>query len=962
MRTSGGTGFTDAVFEHTASPTRFYKSTIVWNGNGWNLTLKDGTVYIFGNEAPLQAIRDRYGNEIDITWSSTNIYGSGVGNITRVTSPNGRWIAFAYDSASPVNRVTQATDNSGRAVSYMYDANGNLSTVTDPENNVTTYTWDASHRLVSIKNGRNITWLTNSYDGSDRVTQQTLADPSATYGFAYTTDGSGNITQTDVTDPRGHVDRLAFNSNHYVVSDTEALGTSLERTMAFTRQANGDFVTASVDPLGRETDYAYDSSGHVLSTTQLAGTPDAVTTTYTYEPSFFQLASITDALHHTWSQGYDTNGRLVSITDPLGHQTSISLNSQGLITDIMDPLQHTWHFGYITGDLTSSTDPSGGVWSQFVDAVGRTASLTDPLGRTSRTTYDKLNRVTAVTNPIGGITSFTYDAQNNLLSVSDALTHTTSYTYDDSDRLSTRTDPLSQTTTYNYDPADHLTQTTDRKGQITGRSYDALNRIAQIAFDDSSTITYSYDMGDRVTQIADSANGTITRHFDGLNRLTEETTAQGTVDYVYDADGRRVSMTVEGQPAVSYNYDDAHHMTSITQGTTTALLTYDAASRRTTLTYPNGITASYSYDSANRLAGITYMRGQSTVGDLTYTYDAVGSRIVAAGSWARTGLPAPLVGATYDEANRILTWGGVSFTYDLNGNLTNDGVSSYSWNARDQLVSLSGGTSASFAYDAFARRRQKTIDGTTTDFVYDEFNLVQELSGGTPTANLPASYGIDEIFTRIDETGLTSLLVDGLGSTLAVADAAGTIQTQYTFEPFGATSLSGISSTNSTQFTGRENDMTNLYYYRARYFSPGTGRFVSEDPLYQTVPPPPAESLYTYVRNSPTGYIDPSGEDPSVLTLPWIVLPEITAGAAAAAGAGAVVVGGALCAVSPTCRRWARCFWEYVKDFANCKGRCKDIQEEFDCRDRAAKNYERCVSGWPVRPYPDVTKPYPVPR
>jgi YD repeat-containing protein len=141
------------------------------------------------------------------------------GNITAVTSPNGRSIAFTYDGG---NRVSQATDNIGRIVSYTYDGNGNVSTVTDPDNNVTTYTYDASNRLITICDGRNIVYLTNQYDGSGRVATQTLADPNATYQFSYTVDGSGNETQTDVTDPRGHVERLAFNASHYITSETEA--------------------------------------------------------------------------------------------------------------------------------------------------------------------------------------------------------------------------------------------------------------------------------------------------------------------------------------------------------------------------------------------------------------------------------------------------------------------------------------------------------------------------------------------------------------------------------------------------------------------------------------------------------------------------------------------------------------------------------------------------------------------
>src|SRR5262245_52982074 len=116
VRTSTGTGFVDGVFVHqetgstSATPTPFYKSRITWNGNGWDLTLQDGTVYVFGDTAPLQAIRDRYGNTVTVTHASGQ-----TGNVTRVTSPNGRWLAFTYDAS---NRVTQVQDNIDRTVTY----------------------------------------------------------------------------------------------------------------------------------------------------------------------------------------------------------------------------------------------------------------------------------------------------------------------------------------------------------------------------------------------------------------------------------------------------------------------------------------------------------------------------------------------------------------------------------------------------------------------------------------------------------------------------------------------------------------------------------------------------------------------------------------------------------------------------------------------------------------------------
>jgi RHS repeat-associated protein len=852
-----GQEYADSIWAHTTTPTPFYQSRMTFWGNlpslhGWQVTQKDGTVYVFNSGAMLDAIRDRYGNETRLTWSFFPTL------LQRVTSPNGRWIAFTYGAG---NRVSQVSDNIGRTVTYTYDASGRLSTVTDPENNVTTYTWDASNRIATVKDGRNIVYLTNHYDGCGRVDQQTLADPAASYSFAYTPTTCGPITQTDITDPRTHVNRQTY-LNHYLVTNVEARQTPEERTTTYERQSGSNLMTAVVENnliVGggpRRTEYTYDDFGHVLTTKRAVGTSDEALTTVSYEPTFFQLATVTDPLQHTWTRTYDTSAKFTGTTDPLGHHTTIGLNGQGQVTDITDPLTHHWQVGYTGGDLTSRTNPLGATWTQFVDAGGRVPSATDPLGRITRTAVDKLNRVTAVTDPLGGQTQFAYDANSNLLSLTDALTHATTYTYDTSDRVATRTDPLQKQASYAYDLNNNPSQRTDRKSQATSSQYDARDRLTQVTFQDTSTITYTYDAADRITQIDDSTNGMITRTYDGLDRLTSETTPQGTVSYTYDTASRRATMTVTGQPTVSYVYDNANRLTSITQGTSVVSFTYDDADRRSTITFPNGIVGTYGYDNAHQLTSLAYTLNNNPVGDLTYTYDLAGNRTSVGGSWARTGLPQAAPNATYDAGNRIQTWNGANYSYDANGNLGSDGLTSYLWNARDQMTGLSGGTSASFTYDGSGRRQSKSIGGTTS-FLYDGSNAVQELSGGAPTANLLTGLGIDETLTRIDVGGTNTLLVDGLGTTLGLTNNTGSVQTSYTFEPFGATTVSGASNANTAQFTGRENDGTGLYAYRARYFSPALRRFISEDPIEFDGG---NVNLFEYVGNRPTMWRDPTGE------------------------------------------------------------------------------------------------------
>lgn len=163
---------------------------------------------------------------------------------------------------------------------------------------------------------------------------------------------------------------------------------------------------------------------------------------------------------------------------------------------------------------------------------------------------------------------------------------------------------------------------------------------------------------------------------------------------------------------------------------------------------------------------------------------------------------------------------------------------------------------AAYSYDALGRRISKTVSGTTTGFASSGGNFIQEKNaGGTPTANLLTG-GTDQTFSRTDSGGTRTFLTDALGSTVALADANGVVQTNYTYEPFGKTSVSGAASSNAQQFTGRENDGDGLYFYRARYYHPTFGRFVSEDPIGFAGGD---WNLYAYVGDSPTNATDPSG-------------------------------------------------------------------------------------------------------
>jgi RHS repeat-associated protein len=316
-----------------------------------------------------------------------------------------------------------------------------------------------------------------------------------------------------------------------------------------------------------------------------------------------------------------------------------------------------------------------------------------------------------------------------------------------------------------------------------------------------------------------------------------------------------------------------------------------------------------------------------------------------------------MAAATYDAANQLLTWNGAAHTYDANGNLTGDGTKTYTWNARNELIGIAGGgTTASFAYDGLGRRTTRTVDGTTTTFLYDGLNRLKATSGATSTLMLEG-LGLDQHFAQIQGTTVTSFLADALGSTYTLTDSAGAVSAQYKYEPYGAaTKMSGTASTDLL-FTGREDDATGLFGYRARYYQPSRGRFVSEDPLGggETLdsseleglphttrffssqnlveaigggaakPVVMDEGLYGYAANNPLRYVDPEG-----------------------------------LAATPNSPGGHKCWAWWIADWIGCHAKCQDLASLERCERLARKNFDACMRGidHPF-PYPWKWKPRP---
>jgi RHS repeat-associated protein len=269
------------------------------------------------------------------------------------------------------------------------------------------------------------------------------------------------------------------------------------------------------------------------------------------------------------------------------------------------------------------------------------------------------------------------------------------------------------------------------------------------------------------------------------------------------------------------------------------------------MTLPNGISTAYSYNAAGRLIGMKYSKGTQVLRDLVYGYDEINRRTAYSGNTAPEPQETATNTATVDASNRYTSLNGKPVSHDENGNQT---INNAVWDARDRLVSLRGPNfTASFTYDAMGRRTSKTVNGQTKTYLYDGSDLISETG-----ADYTFGPGIDQPLER--KSGQNEYyLSDALGSVIGLTDLSGAIKTSYNYSPFGKKQTTGINSSSPFTFTGREDDGTGYYYYRARYYSPDQKRFIAEDPLEfgggDT-------NLQAYVGNNPINLVDPFGNAP----------------------------------------------------------------------------------------------------
>lgn len=781
-------------------------------------------------------------------------------NVASKTNALNQTTSYTYDAQG--NMLT-ATDALG-TTAYTYNQFGEVLTATDPMNGVTTNTYDALGNLLTTKDALNNT-TSFAYDGRGQLTSVTDARNKTT---GLTWDTSGRLTQ--VRDANNNATNYAYDARARVTSVTDAAN----RTISYEYDLAGRLKKITQPDLSFVT-FTYDLAGRKTRVTDARNN----STNYAYD-SAYRLAGETNAANQTTSYGYNLMSRPTSRTDALGRVTNYEYDDfNRLVKTIYPPA------------TTGATRLQETI---AYDAAGNVTGRTDTAGRTTGYQYDAANRLIRFTDTASQATQYEYNARSNVTAVVDALNQRYTFAYDALGRVKGATRG-GVSMSYAYDADGNRTQRTDYNGAVTSYTYDNLNRLTQIAYPDTTTAAYAYDAISRLTT-ATNQNGAVTIAYDNRNRVQSVTDVFGrAISYGYDANGNRTSMSLGTLAGTSYTYDALNRPTQLTDNTgANVTYGYDATDKLTSRTLPNGVVTSYSYDGLDRLTRLQHVKGAATVADYqyqfnsanqitqvtepasarSYAYDAV-DRVTAMTSPGAPGEAYAYDGVGnrtsshlsasygYQGFNRLTTTAAAAYSYDANGNLISKtdagGTWLCTWDYENRLKSAQrpDGLTVTYKYDAMGRRIQRAPSGgVTTNFTYDRTDVVLDANSDGSTVTYLNGLGVDDKLRQTSSAGGALYFVqDHLGSTRALTDAGGSGVETEQYDSFGGGAGSALTRYG---YTGRERDAdTGLYNYRARWYDPQAGRFLSEDPIGfagRDI------NLYAYVGNNPLSFNDPSGK------------------------------------------------------------------------------------------------------
>lgn len=545
------------------------------------------------------------------------------------------------------------------------------------------------------------------------------------------------------------------------------------------------------------------------------------------------------------------------------------------------------------GRIIGWTETQGRSVAFELTADGKVAKATASGGLEASHGFDAAGRINAIQYPNGGRETLSYDAQGRLSAASDRLRRQHRFTHSASGQVLSHTDPAGRVI---------------RFGRIPDRG------IYGHKAGDASSVLYRYDASGRLVEANDGTHS-VKRSFDSAGRMVrvDYPTLRKSVQYTYDDNGRRTSVTDPDGRRTRYEYAGGKLAAIEIHDGSRFEYTRDDRGRVTSLRYPNGVTGRWSYNDRGQVTAITYeAQDRSVVAGASYSYDSRGNllarrdaggavnafqydeagqlvgdvgpagvasyRYGPGGNRIAVSFNGSVVAYKHDAADQILESGPVKYVHDVNGRLAERRTASdtqkfeFDTGGRLRRVAASDGTAISYEYLPTGQRISRSDGRRKSYFVYDQSAILQELN---EDLKLVALYvhapGLDRPLASIRPGQAHYYHADRNGSIIAMSDDQGRVVARYAYDGFGNPLTRTDGTDNPYLFNAREwEPELGLYYYRARYYDPAIGRFLTPDPLAGRITDPLDLNPYVFASNNPVRFKDPLGLSSEENDVDWL--------------------------------------------------------------------------------------------
>jgi RHS repeat-associated protein len=627
---------------------------------------------------------------------------------------------------------------------------------------------------------------------------------------------------------------------------------------------------------GPVTTYKYDALGRVYTIIL----PGGNSIEYVYHGN---QVTISDQVNRKVMREVDGLGRLVRVVEQnssgaLAQVTSYSYDVLDNLVQVNQGEQYRTYkydalgrllYERIPEQTATINDGTGTLWTAkytYTD-FGAIQTRTDARKVVTTYGYDSLNRLTTITydtSQASGVAAtnnvtYTYDCTTGtsttkgmLLSITMAgplATYTETFSYDDWNRVESRTwsrDNLSYTIGYQYNTASQRTQITYPVSLRTlNVSHDSSGRLGSIA---DQFRTYLNNITYKVSgQVEGWSYGNGVAESFGYNNRLQMSTQTASV-----SGNSRMNLTYDYQAAAGQNG------TGTTAGNAGQLM---AINNNSTI---GGVaeSAAYTYDLQGRLVTSNQTTNGSTA-QRRFVYDRWGNRTqmwdaVSGGLQIQSVTLDQPLGVQTNRIQSVTTSSGTkNYYYDAAGNLINDGVHSYEYDAENRLKSVDNTATAAYAYDYANRRIKKVVGGVSTNYVWEGNQVIAEHNGATGAVLANYVYGGGRMISRLGSGVVRYYLSDRL-SVRMMLDNSGNMVGRQGHLPFGE-EIGTSGEFDKKRFTTYERDSeSGLDYAVNRAYSPSIGRFLQIDPVAGDCS---TEKLnrYAYAKNDPINRTDLSG-------------------------------------------------------------------------------------------------------